>query len=78
MCPTLSNPENGQVIVSTHTVGGVATYTCDNGYNLKGTNMRMCIQNGAAGQWTPEEPTCPRKLSVFSGDYNYHSLPLSC
>ena len=58
MCPTLSNLENGQVTVYTHTVGGVATYTCNTGYGLSGADIRMCVQNGETGQWTPEEPTC--------------------
>ena len=46
MCPTLSNAENGQVMVNTRTVGGVATYTCNNGFTLTGASMRMCVQNG--------------------------------
>ena len=78
MCPTLSNPENGQVTVNTRTVGNVATYTCNNGYNLTGASMRTCTQNGVIGQWTPEEPTCPRNLIIFASDHNDHSLSLSC
>ena len=58
VCPTLSNLENGQVTVNTHTVGGVATYTCNTGYGLSGVDTRMCVQNGVIGQWTPGEPTC--------------------
>ena len=57
MCPTLSNPENGQVMVNTLTVGGVATYTCNNGFTLTGASMRMCVQNGVIGQWTMAKPT---------------------
>ena len=60
MCPTLSKPENGQVIVNNLTVGGVAIYSCNTGFNLTGAGVRMCTQNGT-GQWIPEEPTCPRK-----------------
>ena len=78
MCPTLLNPENGLVTVNTHTVSGVANYTCNNGYNLTGAVMRMCAQNGVIGQWIPEEPTCPRKLIVFASDHNDHgTLSLS-
>ena len=79
MCPTLSNPENGQVAVNTDTVGGVATYACNNGYILSGVNMRICEEDsGVIGQWTLQPPTCPRKLIVFASDHNDHSLSLSC
>ena len=74
MCPTLSNPENGQVMVNAHAVGSVATYTCNNGYTLTGASMRMCEEdNGVIGQWTLQPPTCPRKLIVFASDHNDHS-----
>ena len=62
MCPTLSNPENGQVMVNTRTVGGVATYTCNNSFTLTGASMRMCVQNGESGLWTIKEPTCGRLI----------------
>ena len=62
--------------VNTRTVGSLATYTCNNGYNLTGENLRICVpDNGVIGQWTQEEPTCPRKLIVFASDHNDHSLP---
>ena len=61
MCPTLSSPENGRVMVNTRTVGGVATYTCSDGYTLTGASMRMCEEeSGVIGQWTLQPPTCSR------------------
>ena len=79
MCPTLSTPENGQVTVNTRTVGSVATYTCNNGYNLTGASFRICApDSGVIGQWTLQPPTCPRKLIEFASDHNDHSLSLSC
>ena len=74
MCPTLSDPENGHVMVNTHTVGSVAYYTCNNGFTLIGTSMRTCVQNGLTGQWMSEGPICLRKLTVFASDHNDHSL----
>ena len=65
MCPTLSNPENGQVLVKTHTVGGVATYNCNNGFTLTGAEQRMCVQNGVGGSWTAKQPTCGRLIAFF-------------
>ena len=78
MCPQHIIPDNGQVTITTYVVGGVATYTCNNGYTLNGTNTRRCEQNGVIGQWTLQPPTCSRKLGVFASDYNDHSLFLSC
>ena len=63
---------------NTRNVGGVATYTCNNGYTLTGASMRMCEQNGVTGQWTLQPPTCPRKLIVFASDHSDQSLSLSC
>ena len=63
MCPTLLNPENGQVTVNTHTVGGVAIYTCNNGFTLTGAEKRMCVQTGEGGLWTMKEPTCGRFIA---------------
>ena len=81
MCPTLLNPENGQVTVNTRTVGSTATYTCNNGYTLTGASLRMCEEDsGVIGQWTLQEPACPRKLIVYLlvYDHNDYSLSLSC
>ena len=36
-----------------------ATYMCNIGYELNGAMTRTC---DADGNWTPAEPTCPRKL----------------
>ena len=66
MCPQLIRPDNGQVIITTYDVGGVAAYICNYGYTLNGTNTRKCEQNGVMGQWTLQPPTCSRKLEVLS------------
>ena len=77
MCPALSNPAKGQVTVNTRTVGGVANYTCNYGYNLTGVEMRMCVQKGLTGQWT-EPPTCERELIVVIIAFTMITLSLSC
>ena len=55
-CGSLTNPDNGQVdtFVGT-TFGSTATYTCDTGYTLSGSQTRTC---GADGLWTSSEPFC--------------------
>ena len=77
MCPTLSNPANGQVTVNTGTVGSVAIYACNYGYNLTGARMRMCVQEGVTGQWT-EPPTCERELIVIIVVLTMTTLSFSC
>ena len=54
LCDELSDPTNGGVIWSTLTEGSVATYHCDNGYELIGDDTRRCVD----GEWTGQEPTC--------------------
>ena len=65
-CESLSNPANGMVTVTGLTPGSIATYTCDNTYQLLGNDTRTCDSNGL---WTKMEPTCVRKylmIIVFS------------
>ena len=58
-CGPLPNPDNGQVDTSSGTTSeSTATYTCDNGYNLSGSQSRTC---GADGLWASSEPICQGK-----------------
>ncbi|GLV42687.1 furrowed [Carabus blaptoides fortunei] len=41
--------------VSTHSIGGVAHYTCPRGHTLKGNATRICIKKGI---WSGQTPTC--------------------
>ena len=55
-CGPLTNPDNGQVVTSHGTTfGSTATYTCDTGYTLSGSQTRTC---GADGVWTLFTPVC--------------------
>ena len=55
-CGSLTDPTNGQVNTSSGTTfGSTATYTCDTGYTLSGSQTRTC---GANGMWTPSKPLC--------------------
>ena len=55
-CGPLTNPDNGQVSTSSGTTfGSRATYTCDTGYTLSGSQIRTC---GADGVWTLITPVC--------------------
>ncbi len=59
-CPALTNPDNGTVSVPSNNFGSIATYTCNQGYNLTGGGMtRTC---GANGMWSGGDPTCQSTL----------------
>jgi Notch-like protein len=55
MCPILPEPTNGGVTVTNQGVGGVATYTCDAGFERQGAAPRTC---GSDGNWSGSAPTC--------------------
>ena len=58
-CGPLTNPDNGLVDTFVGTIfGSTATYTCDTGYTLSGSQSRNC---GADGNWTSSEPFCQGK-----------------
>ena len=69
-CGGLSDPEEGRVtfnpgVVATIDTGldAVATYVCNDGYDLVGDELRTCQGNGL---WSGAEPTCMCKcLNVF-------------
>ncbi|XP_078598028.1 sushi, von Willebrand factor type A, EGF and pentraxin domain-containing protein 1-like [Branchiostoma floridae x Branchiostoma japonicum] len=54
LCPTLTSPTNGAVSGS-NSLGDVATFTCDSGYNLVGGSTRTCQTDLS---WSGSSPTC--------------------
>ena len=42
-------------------LGSVATYTCNQAYNLSGPATRTCVRIGANTVWSGQAPTCERK-----------------
>ena len=66
-CGGLTDPEGGQVMISSGTVAAtglnaIASYTCDVGYELVGNAMRTCEANG---EWNGTEPVCTRTLLMI-------------
>ena len=56
LCPTLNDPDNGSVSVSSSRyVGERAYYSCDYGYQLLGSFSRTCQ---LSGDWSGTQPTC--------------------
>ena len=55
-CPALTNPLNGIVSVDGgHFYDSKATYKCDDGFELDGTETRQCKLNG---EWADDAPVC--------------------
>ena len=53
MCRNLTDPENGMVEVDVDNL--LATYSCNEGFEVMGPMFRNCQQNG---NWSGIEPTC--------------------
>ena len=58
-CGSLPNPENGTVTINMTTQGGIAMYTCNQGYGQSESVTRTC---GSDSLWTHEAPTCSGEL----------------
>ena len=59
-CGNLTDPVNGNVMVSGTLEGDTAEYSCTEGYELNENATRTCESNGT---WSGEEPTCISTLS---------------
>ncbi|XP_022089100.1 E-selectin-like isoform X2 [Acanthaster planci] len=54
-CDSVTEPANGRMVVSGNNVGGVASFTCEKGYDLEGERELQCLENGT---WSAEIPLC--------------------
>jgi CUB/sushi domain-containing protein len=55
MCPTLLDPLNGSVMWTSLSVGSVASYRCNEGFELEESEMRICKDDGI---WGGVDPVC--------------------
>ena len=62
-CPPLTPPTNGLISggEGEQPVGSTASYSCDEGYSLEGSQQRTCRSDGL---WSGMEPTCERTSST--------------
>lgn len=73
-CLVLQDPPNGRVSLSGTSMGSEASYSCDSGFTLVGSRVRVCQ---AEGEWSSEEPFCQGKglpilsLFLFTKKFNY-------
>ena len=79
-CGTLTNPVNGRVSHSGGTtLGQIATYSCNTGYNLVGGSTRRCQARTTTGFWSGSASTCRRMLLLTVPSKMYaHDVFLSC
>ncbi len=62
-CGPLNNTAIGQVSTSSGTTFMMnATYTCNPGYAIVGSNTRTC---GVNRNWAPDAPICERTFKVY-------------
>ncbi|XP_070579478.1 sushi, von Willebrand factor type A, EGF and pentraxin domain-containing protein 1-like isoform X2 [Ptychodera flava] len=55
-CSRLRSPDNGRVVCKDENkLFSVCTYSCNNGYKLQGTYMRLCKRDST---WTGSKPVC--------------------
>ena len=54
-CPDLIRISNGGLLLNGSTPGEIATYFCNDGYQLVGNTTRTCQENG---EWSGQPPEC--------------------
>ena len=60
LCPAISTPDSGSVIVSADGSVTIATFSCEFGYYISGDATLRCLENG---NWDAEEPICGNEHS---------------
>ena len=60
MCPDLTAPDNGQVVMNGTSPGDTAMYSCNMDFDLEGVDTVTCEDDGV---WSAQPPVCIRELS---------------
>ena len=69
LCPSITAPANGAISIAGDPIlGNIATFNCHAGYQLKGSQKRLCLANG---QWSGVQPTCNGKNCTCSTPHHY-------
>ena len=59
-CSLLSDSEYGSVEITGTFPGSIATYACNKGFQLIGSDTRECRPSG---EWSGQAPICKRKTN---------------
>ena len=76
-CPTLTQPNDGMINCSLGddeipSYEDTCSFTCDTGYQLTGSETRICQSNG---NWSGiDEALCSRGMYVYAHKIFYHSM----
>ena len=64
LCPDPTAPANGKANVTGHSIGNFTVYTCNDGFELIGSNIATCTpaQDGNNATFLPSPPECHRKF----------------
>ena len=57
-CGTLKTPSNGSLVGNLTTYPQKVQFMCDEGFNLRGSNIRECL---STGNWSGNESFCEGK-----------------
>ena len=67
-CPILVAPTNGTIECSNQTTGGNCNFSCQGGFNLVGSQVRMCLPSVT---WSGSTTSCePRKCETLEAPEN--------
>ena len=59
-CGGLEPPDNGTIELREGTLfGSIAVYDCDDGFEVVGSIVRVCLETG---EWSDEAPVCESEL----------------
>ena len=65
MCVDPVNPVNGVVTINGNSIGDTATYACDPGFEIIGTETVTCTQvDMDTAEFLPEPPVCRREYTA--------------
>lgn len=62
LCPVLPNITDGFVIIESRSIDSRAVYNCSAGFEIVGTDVRVCMENGS---WDGAEPLCKGKQQCW-------------
>jgi len=58
-CPVLTAPDNGMISCTGNGVGDTCTVTCDDGFELSGSETRTCQDDGS---WSGTDAECAQGI----------------
>ena len=60
-CPPLDGPDNGVIDCTGIVYGDTCSFTCDDGYELTGSDTRTCQSDG---NWNGSEAECEQGILI--------------